>query len=249
MSANRLVDRGARPAARRRTSGPVEIAPPPPQAAVSTSTRDEPRPFPVQRSDDARPLPRRAARAKQSFEPSSARPSRDDDTATMREVAAPPGHGDRPDPPRPPRESVEEKEAAALPLAPAPAPSAGRPSQADAESVLDASFEADAVPPVDPGVDEHPAVALLLAERGAVAAATALQAPQPPPQPGIGDRVSGNSGAPPAKHAPIPVSPAPPPVVIERIEVVTPAARPLPLDPLASMAERRAGRSRHGAAR
>jgi hypothetical protein len=246
VSANRLVDRGARPAARRRTSGLVESAPPPPPAAVSTSTRDESRPLPVQRSDEARPLPRRAAKAEQSFEPSSAPPSPDDDTAAMPEIAASPAHGDRPDPPRPPRKSVEEAEAAP-PLATAPASSAGRPSHARAGSVPEASVEAYAVPPVAPLIDEQPAVASL-AERGAVAAATAT-APQPPPQPGTRDLVSGNSGAPPAKHAPIPVPPAPPPVVIERIEVVTPAAPPLPVDPLASMAERRAGRSRHGAAR
>jgi hypothetical protein len=37
--------------------------------------------------------------------------------------------------------------------------------------------------------------------------------------------------------------------VIERIEIVTPPAKPAPADPLASLAERRVGRSRHGAAR
>jgi hypothetical protein len=37
--------------------------------------------------------------------------------------------------------------------------------------------------------------------------------------------------------------------VIERIEVFTPPARQAPVDPLASLADRRAGRSRHGAAR
>jgi len=37
-----------------------------------------------------------------------------------------------------------------------------------------------------------------------------------------------------------------PPVVIDRIEIVTPPAQPPAPDPLASVAARRRGRSRHG---
>jgi hypothetical protein len=42
--------------------------------------------------------------------------------------------------------------------------------------------------------------------------------------------------------------PSPPPVVIDRIEIITPPARSPAPDPLASVAARRAGRSRHGGA-
>ena len=57
------------------------------------------------------------------------------------------------------------------------------------------------------------------------------------------------TATPAAPAAATPRPPAPPPVVIDRIEIVTPPARPPAPDPLASVAARPAGRSRHAGAR
>jgi hypothetical protein len=75
-------------------------------------------------------------------------------------------------------------------------------------------------------------------------AALPLSTPVRPPEPRLPARQVAAPGATP--DAPTPTRP---PVVIERIEIVTPPAKPAPADPLASLAERRVGRSRHGAAR
>jgi len=53
----------------------------------------------------------------------------------------------------------------------------------------------------------------------------------------------------PGATAATPKSSNPPPVVIDRIEIVTPPARPPAPDPLASVAARRAGFSRHRGSR
>ena len=228
MSAGRLVDRGARPAVRRRTSGLVEIAMPPAPAEVS-SPPDESRPLPVQRSNEAPQLRRRTSRVTQSFERTSPLPALDGRTAALPETAASAAHG-------------------APPLAPASAPSASRLFHGRAAPFPKASVDTGLVLPVDPSVDEQSVTVVPAAEPraepSAVNATAAVQAPRPSPR---------SDGSDPVVRPPTPtrntVSPSPPSVVIERIEIVTPPARPLPVDPLASMAERRAGRSRHGAAR
>jgi hypothetical protein len=232
MSAGRLVDRGARPAVRRRTSGLVEIALPPAPAEVS-SPPDESRPLPVQRSDEAPQLRRRPSKVTQSFERTSPLPALDGRTAALPEAAASAAHG-------------------APPLAPASAPSTGRLFHGRAAPFPKGSVDTGLVLPVDPSVDEQPVTVVPAAESAAepraepwaVNATAGVQAPRPSPR---------SDGSDPVVRPPTPtrntVSPSPPSVVIERIEVVTPPERPLPADPLASMAERRAGRSRHGAAR
>jgi hypothetical protein len=240
VSAGRLVDRGARPAVRRRTTGLVEIALPPAPAALPSSPPDESPPIPVRRSDEAPPLPRRPAKVKQPLEPSSPRPSVRGRTP-LPATPAPPPHGDRLPLRRPPRESVEE---AAPSLGPPSASTAGGSFDTRAAPVPEESIEASLVPPVDLVSAEQPAAVVSAAEPVTVVAAAAVQAPPPSSRPDARNPVARASTS-----TPVPVSPSPPSVVIERIEVVTPAARPLPVDPLASMAERRAGRSRHGAAR
>ena len=240
MSAGRLVYRGARPAFRRLTSGLVEIALPPAPAEVSSSPLHESRPAPLQRSDETPPLLRRTAEVEPVLEPSSPRRN----VRGRTPLPAPrvlPAHGDRPPLGRPPREPVEE---ATPSLAPAPAPSRGKSFRTPAAPVSDESVEAGLVAPVDPVADEQPAADVPAAEPATVVAAAALHPPPPSSRPD-----GRNPVAPASTSTPVPVSPSPPSVVIERIEVVTPTARPLPVDPLASMAERRAGRSRHGAAR
>jgi hypothetical protein len=61
----------------------------------------------------------------------------------------------------------------------------------------------------------------------------------PPEQPGA------RSAAPPAAPVAAAPAPGPPPVLIDRIEIVTPPAESRAVDPFASIAGRRRGRSRH----
>jgi len=90
----------------------------------------------------------------------------------------------------------------------------------------------------------------------ALAADAGAEAVSPPARPGdvsprtvLPKRIVPTATPPaPAAAAPRPAA-APPPVVIDRIEIVTPPARPPAPDPLASVAARRAGRSRHAGAR
>lgn len=236
MSAGRLVGRGARPAARRPTSGLVEISLPPAPATAPSSTADEPRP-PSARRDQVPPVPRRPAEVGQRRDPAPPRRDVVDRTAP---AAGPPVE---PDERLVQRRSAESPEVAP-PLTPASASSERTLVREGAAPVPTPSADAPDVLPPDPVAGERPESALPAAEPTVERAPVVPRATLPPPSPGPAVR------EPVARTpAPTPVSAAPPPVVIERIEVVTPPARPVPVDPLASLAERRAGRSRHGAAR
>jgi hypothetical protein len=71
-----------------------------------------------------------------------------------------------------------------------------------------------------------------------VAPVRAAIAPDAPTAPATGER--------PAAAPPPAAAVGPPQVLIDRIEVITPPARAPAPDPLASLADRRRGASRHG---
>ena len=235
MNAARLVARGTRPAVRQLAAGLVEIASPPPSAESPAVDR-----FPEHRSLQAGEVTVLAEAQR------SASPPRD---APEPDIPAPaPGSTPPPTPdlrtlPVARRREVQpaaarEAEPAAASAGPSPAPTP--PAEPQAE-----------LPGNElPGRSSIPAPVAVAVERAAGSSRPADLAPaaSAPVEQARPRSAAAHIAASPEQAASA-ATPVRPPVVIERIEIVTPPARALPADPLASIATWRAGRSRHGAGR
>ena len=119
-----------------------------------------------------------------------------------------------------------------------PAFSTDRPTQLDERSVPDIAAPASVT---DPGALLDVATGRPTPARVAPTAAPLVAAQR------VGERPAQAADEPRSTATPrAPLVPSLPPVVIDRIEIITPPARPPAADPLAPVAARRAGRSRRG---
>jgi hypothetical protein len=219
-TAARLVARaGRRAIGRRPFPGLVEIAPPPSEAQAGPSPETAPTATP-----GVRPTPLVAATS-MSTAASGALGAQAPRAADARTSTPLPAAGLAPISPEPhPTELPAGRESRPLvpPLAPVQPPGPSAPRRHSVSPL-----------PAGPGA----AALSIAASRGAVEALAVAPMPLVP------------TVTPPAPAAAAPRPATPPPVVIDRIEIVTPPARPPAPDPLASVAARRAGHSRHSGGR